>query len=132
MKDNFLLNSNPNTNLESCVYFKDWRISILKENIIRLEKNNKKFNDLPTQIVINRYFDKVQYDVEETNVGISIKLANYTLVFNGDIDSSYILYNNEKILLNNNHNLGGTYSTVDGMDGERYVYQGEKGSIILF
>ena len=34
MKDNFLLNSKPQTNIESCVYFKNWRISILKEEDI--------------------------------------------------------------------------------------------------
>ena len=97
MKDNFLLNSKPQTNIESCVYFKNWRISILKENIIRLEKSDHNFNDLPTQIVINRFFSAPKFKIEETNLGINIYLDNYTLVFNGDIESSYILYNEEKL-----------------------------------
>lgn len=129
MKNNFLVTSNPKTNKECCYFFKEWRISILKNNIIRLEKSDKYFNELPTQIVVNRYFEKPNFTLEEDKNSIKFIFNSYTFIFNGNLETSYIIYNNEKLLLNNDYNLGGTYSTVDGMDGERYVYQGDKGII---
>lgn len=119
---NNLLKSNPLTNKESIIYFNNWRISILKKGIIRLEKSDNEFNDKPTQIIINRYFEKVNFKVENDENNIRIIMENYSLFFNGDIDKSYIVYKNKKLPLNNKYNLGGTYSTVDGMDGEKYIF----------
>lgn len=105
-------------NLDSVVLFKDYRIGVLKKGIIRIERSNDDFNDYPTQKVMNRYFGKVNYEVIYDGDYIVIKLNEYCLYFNGNIDESYILYNNEKLVLNNECNLGGTYETVDGMDGD--------------
>ncbi len=120
---------NPFTNKNNILYFRNWRISILKEGIIRLEQNNNEFNDYPTQIVINRYFDDIDYKIEHEKNYIKIFIKDYILFFNGNIEESYILYKKQKLLLNNDYNLGGTYSTVDGMDGEKYIFNDDKKSI---
>ena len=109
---------NPKTNESSIVKFKNCRISILKQGIIRIEKSSGAFNNYPTQTVINRYFNSVDYSVEYSKEYIVVKLKEYSLYFNGLIEESYILYKDEKIALNNDFNLGGTYETVDGMDGD--------------
>lgn len=111
------------TNYDNFIFYKDYRISILKNNLIRIEKDNKKvFNDNPTQIVLFRNFPKVNYNYEISENEIIIKLDGYELYFNGVKEESYILYNKQKLFLNNNENLGGTFSTVDQMDGN--VYKG--------
>lgn len=116
---------NPTTNIENIVLFKNWRISVLKKGIIRLEKSlNNTFNDAPTQQVINRNFRSVNFTTNFKDDYLVIELANYSLFFNGNIDESYILYKEKKIALNNECNLGGTYETVDGMDGEIQTIKG--------
>ena len=110
---------NAQTNSGNIILFKDFRISVLKSGIIRIEKDpNQKFNDYPTQKVLYRNFKKVAFSSSVMDDFLVIELMKYKLFFNGDIEQSYILYNNEKLALNNIHNLGGTYETVDGMDGD--------------
>ena len=56
------MEKNALTNVENIVLFKDFRISVLKDGIIRIEKDSQhKFNDFPTQKVLYRNFKKVAY-----------------------------------------------------------------------
>ena len=122
------MKTSPLCNPKSIIYYQDWRIEILKNRLIRFEKGDGNFNDYPTQIVLNRFFDEVNFTYKIENELI-IVFDYYEIHFNGDIDSSFIIYRNKKLFLNNDFNLKGTYSTVDGMDGERYVYNDDKGTI---
>ena len=113
------MEKNALTNVENIVLFKDFRISVLKDGIIRIEKDTQhKFNDFPTQKVLYRNFKKVAYSSYIIDEYLVIELRKYKLYFNGILEESYILYKDEKIALDNICNLGGTYETVDGMDGE--------------
>jgi len=115
---------NPKTNPNNIIYFKDYRISVLKEGVIRVEKSDDEFNDYPTQKVLNRNFEQVYYSYAINDEFLEVILRNYKFIFNGNIDDFIILYNGDEIKLNKRNNLGGTYETVDGMDGDRQTYAG--------
>ena len=113
------MKTNPIANEKNIIFHKEYRITILLDGVIRIEKSqNGEFNNFPTQKVLNRNFETINFSVEHQDNYLIICLSNYSLFFNGNITESYILYNSEKILLDNSQNLGGTYETVDGMDGE--------------
>ncbi len=112
MKFNQFMNPN------SIILFNGFRIGVLKKGIIRIEKSDVGFNDYPTQKVMNRYFKKVDFKYFLENDYIVIKMKDYSLYFNSKLEESYILYGENKLALNNDFNLGGTYETVDGMDGD--------------
>lgn len=109
-------------NEDNIIYYNDYRITILKNNLIRIEKSsNKIFNDSPTQLALFRNFEKVDFIYEINNDILQVFLDKYTLYFNGDLTTSYIVYDGVKLYLNNDYNLGGTYGTVDGMDGDKIL-----------
>ena len=113
------MKTNPISNPKSQVFFKNFRVTVLKKGIIRIEKDDQLiFNDYPTQMVLNRNFKEVDFKYEINNDCLTIFLTNYSLFFTGDIKTSYIVYKDKKLKLNNDFNLKGTYQTVDGMDGE--------------
>lgn len=57
-----------------------YRITILTERLVRLEYNEKGiFEDRPTQLVINRNFEKPVFSVKETNNSLEIKTKYFTL-----------------------------------------------------
>ena len=120
----------PTTNIENVIYFKNFRVSILKNNLIRIEKSNSNtFNDDATQLALFRNFKKVNFTYEICENELVVNLSNYSLYFNGILENSYIYYKNKKLYLNNDYNLGGTYGTVDGMDGDKIVTAGGNRSI---
>ena len=49
------MNFNSKTNESSIILYKNFRISVLKKGIIRIEKSDGDFNDYPTQKIMNRY-----------------------------------------------------------------------------
>ncbi len=120
MNPNYLLKpKTPKTNL---IFSDDYRISILTEGLIRIEKDSKKsFNDEPTQLAWYRDFSFKDFKVIKDDNYLKIQFQNYEFIFNGDIDNSYILYKDKKIKLDNSQNLMGTYGTVDGMNGEKII-----------
>lgn len=112
------------TNEKSIVYFCEYRISVLKKGIIRIEKSETNFNDYPTQIVLNRNFEFVEFNFKISENEIKISMVDYELVFNGNLDELYVIYKGNKIFLDKSLNMGGTYETVDGMDGEKQTLKG--------
>lgn len=118
------MNFNSKTNKENIIRFKNFRISVLKQGVIRIEKSDKEFNDYPTQMVLFRNFNSNEFEYETSDDEITIHMINYDLVFNGNVDESFVVYKGIKILFDRSYNLGGTYETVDGMDGEIQTLKG--------
>ena len=57
-----------------------YRITILTERLVRLEYNEKGiFEDRPTQLVINRNFEKPVFSVKETTNSLEIKTKYFIL-----------------------------------------------------
>ena len=120
MKPN--LTTKPKTPKQNVFFFNNFRISVLKEGLVRIEKDSKnKFNDEPTQLAWFRDFSFSNFKVVSDKKCLKIEFREYELVFNGDIDSSYILYKRNKIKIDNSENLMGTYGTVDGMNGDKII-----------
>lgn len=95
----------------------DYRISVIKDGVIRVEKDpKKKFNDEISQFAFVRDFPFNEFKVNKGENEMLFTFKDYIFVFNKN--EQYILYQGKKLLINNNENLMGTYSTVDGMDGE--------------
>ena len=74
------MRKNAHTNIENIILFKDFRISVLKEGIIRIEKDSSlKFNDFPTQKVLFRNFKKVAFSSSVVDDFLIIVLNKYKL-----------------------------------------------------
>ena len=69
------------TNIENVILFNDFRISVLKDGIIRIEKDSSlKFNDYPTQKVLYRNFKKVSFNSSIVDGYLFIELKKYKRV----------------------------------------------------
>lgn len=93
MQEKYRLCVNAKANESSKVRFGNFRITLLTEQLIRLEYNrNKSFVDLPTQVVWNREFPEVIYEIwqdeevlkieTEKSKMIAILINAYILEFN--------------------------------------------------
>ena len=62
---------------------KSYRITILSERLIRLEyQKDGQFNDLATQLVVNRNFDVPAFEVKEDVAFLEINTKNFKLIYN--------------------------------------------------
>jgi alpha-glucosidase (family GH31 glycosyl hydrolase) len=105
------------------VLYRDFRLSVLTPGLFRIEKSKEKaFHGNKTQLVDFRDFDAVPFTSEEKNGELILRTEKAELHFTGSIPTSYFLSHRKKIFLNNDQNLGGTYSNLDGMDGAVRLY----------
>lgn len=59
-----------------------YRISVLTERLIRLEYSEVgKFSDDSTQLVVNRVFDKPEFEVKQDNLYLEIKTSYFSLTY---------------------------------------------------
>lgn len=119
---------NKKTNLNNVIYFKDYRISLYNEYSFRIEKDaNKKFNDEKTQLIINRYFKDLNFKIlENSENNFRISFYDYILFYNELNEKFYLKYKDiDRELKNSDDSLGGTYVTVDMMDGDKYLGKGK-------
>ena len=112
----------PKAEKTNIFFFNDYRLSIIHEGVVRIEKDSsKRFNDEITQFAFVRKTNFNDFKTDRDTTYLKIIFADYELCFNGSIDTSYIVYNGQKLPLDNSKNLKGTYGTVDGMNGEIIV-----------
>ena len=120
------IKTNPIASKENVVKFADYRITLLTDRLIRIEKDkNKIFNDNPTLSVWYRNAPTVKFSVKKGNDNIKIITETRTFSINCDYDKSYVLIDGKRQKLSNDKNLKGTYRTLDCFDGNRYYYGGE-------
>lgn len=82
----------------SIVQGQKYRISVLSDILVRIEYSpNGVFEDRPTERIINRKFDKVNYDLTESDILIQIKTIYFTLTY---VKEQPFTPTNLKILLN--------------------------------
>ncbi|MFT8359145.1 TIM-barrel domain-containing protein [Bifidobacterium aquikefiri] len=120
--------SRPEPSSDSIVQGDHWRITVLTSRLLRIEWNpSGVFRDRPTQVVMNRDFSDVQFQVEDQDGYLNIETANLHLVYNRqqftsgglsvtvkDVDSSD---NSWYYGVPSTQNLKGTVRTLDGADG---------------
>ena len=85
--------SKTKANPESIIKGEKYRITILSDNLYRFEYSETgSFTDLPTELVINRSFDKVEYNKKEDNnyLEITTKYAKIMYTKNKNFDSGKV------------------------------------------
>ena len=100
------------------------RITVLKDRLFRIEQEPEGyFCDKATQTVWYRKMPKVSFSVKRTDKELKIVTDKVVLVWKGTVADSYVTFvgQEEKLYLNNNQNLLGTYRTLDGCDGEKCI-----------
>lgn len=113
----------PNANAGNVIFWKDYRVTVLQDRLFRLEKSKaKNFRDGATQAVWFRDMPKQEFSYEETEKSLIVKTNKVTLVVKENRKDCYVEINGKKIPVSNVGNLKGTARTLDGADGNRFVY----------
>lgn len=108
------------------------RFTVITENLIRCEySENEKYCDDETLFAVNRDHNGCQFDVFENENVLNIKTDAISITYHNDskpfsAENLYGTIFNEEWHFGkkNNENLGGTLSTLDGVDGYRDVDDG--------
>lgn len=110
----------PIANNDNVIVWKNYRITILGEQLFRLENSNDKvFRDGATQIVWFRNAPKQDFSCFEDGDCLYIKTAKCTLKVATDRAECKIAFNDDKWLsIDNQENLLGTFRTLDCCDGD--------------
>ena len=106
---------------ENMISANDWRITVLTDRLVRIEKSGShQFCDEATQSVWYRDLPPVSFRTEHTPEGLSVITDKITLVLKESLKDSYVVLSEggEKAFLNNEGNLHGTYRTLDCCDGD--------------
>lgn len=109
----------PRVNPQSIVFYQDYRITILDDNLFRVEKNKQKvFRDELTQSVWYRNFPTPKYGVKIKKDRVEIITETCALIC---LDSGEIKVRHQGKLIKVDHqgNYLGTRRTLDGCDGNR-------------
>lgn len=72
----------PKANAEAIITGDKYRFTVLTNRLIRIEYNNNGiFEDRATQVAINRYFDKPEFIVDETDDRLRIVTDTFVLTY---------------------------------------------------
>ncbi|MCI5745501.1 MAG: hypothetical protein MR270_04385 [Erysipelotrichaceae bacterium] len=119
LEKHFFIKSDSKTKSDNIILYNDYRISILFNELIRIEKSESgKFLDEPTTAILFRNFEKVPYNTQILQDGIMINLSNISYFIANNFIDSYVLLNEKKVKLDNEGNLKGTFEGLDGCDGD--------------
>lgn len=108
---------------ENIIISGDCRITVLSERLFRIEQDSTyNFCDHATQSVWFRNMPEVSFQIEEDETQLRILTNKIVLVWKGSLEKSYVMLDGvNKIPLNNQCNLLGTYRTLDGCDGDLWI-----------
>lgn len=129
MKPCYITHTHPQALAENCIIGPHYRITLLTDKLVRFEYNaQNKFEDRPTQIVMNRDFPAVSYTVEHTADGLVVRTDRLRIVYDEKPFSpnglSVALVGYENAHTGNwyygdtVHDLKGTVRTLDAVDGD--------------
>ena len=110
------------------VRFQNYRISVLKEALFRVEKDN--FTDEATQTVFYRNFPVPEFSVKEKKDRVEITTSAVKLTVKTPLETSTVRFlsgalKGKTVKLDNKENLRGTYRTLDLCEGA-YSYECKK------
>lgn len=127
-KEIYHYKTTPYMNRDSIIQGENYRITVLTDGLFRLEySENGVFTDQATQMAINRYFEKPDFRVIDSEESLEIYTSRLYLKYNKQSFSSYGLRVEVISNLSNYDNvwhygdkvkdLGGTARTLDKVDG---------------
>ena len=132
LDSHLICKTNPKTNKNNIVYYLNYRISVLQDRLFRIEQNNQKiFRDDATLNIFFRNTKKVDFKTKIEDDALKIITNAVTLVIKKNREDCYVILNNSEIKIDNKGNLLGTYRTLDGFDGQYYIYSKRKKKIKL-
>lgn len=135
LSQHLVAKTSPKANEENIVRWKDYRVTILQDQLFRLEKNAaENYRDEATQAVWFRDMEKQNFTVRLSDDGAVIQTAACTLeIREKREDCRIVLGNGKPQKIGNNGNLKGTYRTLDACNGNihRSYATGEKTKIEL-
>ena len=112
----FLVALDPKANEHNIIFYKDYRITLIFDRLIRIEKGNT-YLDKATAAIINRNFEDINYSLSTLDNGILITIKDLSYFIADNYEESYVLINNKKVSLDNKDNLLSTCMGLDGCDG---------------
>lgn len=133
--ENISFKANPLAKEKNIILGDKYRITMLTSALVRLEYSELgEFCDMPTQMVINRNFSPVEYNLKENDNSISIETENIKLYYDKKEFSSNGLmvkiygtnmnYNSDWHYGMEACDLGGTARTLDNVNGAIPVESG--------
>lgn len=133
LNKHLLLKTNQVALSENIVFFNDYRISVLTNQLFRIERSSKKeFVDKASIAIINRNINNVSFNIIINDIFVEIKTNKVTLHIENDFTKNYVLLNNKKVKIDNSENLKSTACGLDGFDGDSInVYTNKNEKIIL-
>ena len=75
LNKHFFVTHDSKANEKNIIFYKDYRITLIFDRLIRIEKGNN-FLDKPTAAILYRNFDDVKYNISQFENGILIDLDN--------------------------------------------------------
>ncbi len=112
----------PQANQKNIVLWKDYRITVLQDRLIRLEKSkNQIFRDEATQAVWYRDMQPQAFRVEEKDGCLRIKTKAVTLIVAKEREDCLIQMGEALVQIDNTENLFGTARTLDGYSGDVFM-----------
>jgi len=113
--------------------FENVRISVITENLIRCEySKDGNFWDNNTLFAVNRTHNGCSFDVKEDENSITVSTTEMSVTYKKDVVDGFTSENLYGVLAGikwhfgdkNKQNLGGTRSTLDGVEGYANVDEG--------
>ena len=127
LNEHLIVKTYPISDKANVVFFKDFRITVLKDRLFRIEKNSTgEFCDEATQSIWYRNMSAVAYTVKEGASYVEITTDKVVLHLASSMDKSYAVLNGKKVPLGNEGNLLGTTRTLDCYDGDIYIRDNSK------
>lgn len=101
------------------------RLSVLSERILRIEKSAEgKFEDRPSQSVVNRNFAKPEFNMTENGNEVVIKTNSVVFTVNKNTLAVVCEINGKKVKPSKKENLKGTARTLDMTNGTVKIGEG--------
>ncbi|MBO6263714.1 MAG: alpha-xylosidase [Clostridia bacterium] len=112
----------PYANEKNIVFWRDYRVTVLQDRLLRLEKSgNKKFRDDATLSVFYRNAKPQRFSTRETSDSFTVITDFCKLVLKENRKDCRIVIDGKSRKIDNSANLKGTARTLDGYDGDTYV-----------
>ncbi len=112
---------------KNCIYFSDFRITVLCDRLFRIEQSSdKSFLDLATLCIWHRAAAPQQFEYSINNGALVVNTPAVTLLLKEGFEGSHVIIDGKEVPLCNDGNLLGTARTLDCYDGDIYIRDGSK------
>ena len=131
---NLIATTYPVAERGNVVFWKNYRITVLQSRLFRLEQSPKlRFRDSATQSVWYRNMPLQEFTVSEKDSALIVDTGDCRLLVSENRDDCRMLIDGNLLPICNEGNLGGTYRTLDGCDGNLHhdFETGEEKEIVL-